>query len=75
MKVLYSKEDKKQIYEDYKRGWVLGASGQSALVLTGTPAPVFRDWFDNGWENGHLAFREAMANAFNTIERLPLEDK
>jgi ribosome modulation factor len=70
----FSKEEKSQMFEDYKRGWHVGVTGRSKLVCLGERAPKFEKEFDQGWSDGFWSYNEAMKYANKRIDALPEHD-
>ncbi|MDA4132061.1 MAG: hypothetical protein OK454_02910 [Thaumarchaeota archaeon] len=54
-------------YEDYKHGWLAGASGKPLTAMMGTPEPKHRDWFDRGFDDGLNAFQSAMRKTYEAL--------
>lgn len=62
--------EQEQRYEDYKRGWLLGASNRPRLALLETPCPTYMSEFDRGEEDGHRAFTDAMQHRYRSLNAL-----
>lgn len=65
-----SEEEKLERYRSYKRGWVLGASGDTMLGAIETPGPPYLEEYDRGVEDGNRAFAEALKNQYNRCKTL-----
>lgn len=64
-----SEEEKTAIYLDYKRGWQIGATGASPILI-GPPAPTYPEEFQRGYNDGFEAFKTNMQKQFNRIQQL-----
>ena len=63
------KSPSEERYNDYKRGWVLGATGQPMAAAIGTPEPRFLEDYRRGFSDGNKAFKSAMEAAFNALTK------
>lgn len=70
----FSKQEKSEMYDDYKRGWYIGVTGRVKLVCSGEVAPKFEKEFDQGWSDGLRSYTEAMEHANKRIDALPEHD-
>ena len=57
-----------RIYEDYKNGFITGATGIPEIALIDMKEPEYLEWFNKGYLDGQSAFMNAMKKTYVTLK-------